>query len=1104
MSPRLLLSFVFCLFTSAIFSQQQGYYRCPALYKNTVVFTAEGDLWKYDLVAGSASRLTTHSGLERNPHISPDGQWVVFTGQYEGPNDLYVMPLNGGVPKRVTYDLGETYQAEGWTTDGKILISTTAYSPLPVPQLSLLDPMTLTHTQVPLWQAAMGAYDDKGVLYFTRFPNQGSKTKRYKGGLIEQVWKFDGVHEATNLTGDFDGTSTSPMFFSGHVYFLSDRDGTMNLWSMDGDGKGLKQLTFSKGWDIQTPTIYQSSVIYQKGADIWIYEISTNKERMLDIKLVSDFDQRKPKWIKGPVNSISNSALSPNGNYAAIVSRGRVFVSPAKSDRWVEVTRKSGIRYKNLQFINDRTLAVLSDASGEFEVWKLSADGSDTAVQITKNSKTLISQFAVSPDEKLIAYADKNMVLRIADVATGQVRFMYDSTYGGFEEMSWSPDSRFLNVTEDIENLNYQLKVIDRQTMKMVPLSTPRINSYSASWSADSNWIYFASDRNLVTKVHSPWGPHQPEPVYNETSGIFALSLDSAGKFPFLLTDSWLTDSLFNKQAGGGNSTATDGSGASSKTSSGTSAKKEDARKAKAAALKNYNWDKIRKRLYQVPIKSDNIRQIGVGDGYLYWVTTSSDENATDGGKLFALKIGENKKYEPTEVASGITGFEVSANRKKIMVSFMNRNMAISDANGQKIDMEKSKLSLENWAFQVQPQLEWHEMFNDAWRMMRDYFYDRDLHKVDWVAIRNQYEPLLTRVTDRYELDDVLSQMVGELSALHTFVGGGDKRRSPDMIPTGFLGAMLSKTKAGARIDHIYRSDPDYPMFSSPLNKPELNIMDGDVITAVNNSPLSEVNDIAELLANKVGVPVKLTLNNKAGKSYQQIVTPCSSTDNYTLKYEEWELDNRLKVDSMSDNEIGYVHLKAMGSNDMDDFVKQFYPIFTRKGLVIDVRQNFGGNIDSWVLEKLMRKVWMYWQSRAGKPTWNMQYAFRGHMVILCDQQTASDGEAISEGFRRLGLGKVIGMRTWGGEIWLSGGNRMVDNGAATAAENGVFGPEGTWLIEGRGVEPDITVDNLPMESFKGKDAQLEYAIDYLKKLIKDKPVDAPVVPAHPDKSFKY
>jgi len=377
------------------------------------------------------------------------------------------------------------------------------------------------------------------------------------------------------------------------------------------------------------------------------------------------------------------------------------------------------------------------------------------------------------------------------------------------------------------------------------------------------------------------------------------------------------------------------------------------------------------------------------------------------------------------------------------------------------------------------------------------------MHKVKWAEIRDRYAPLLSRVTDRYELDDLLGQMVGELSVLHTFVYGGEKRMSPDNIPTGFLGARLSKVADGLRIDHIYQSDPDY-FLSSPLDKPELHIHEGDVITAVNNQPLSSVNDIGELLEDKVGIPVKLSLVGRNKKPYAQVVKPCSSRDAYYLRYNEWEYQTRLKVDSASNNDIGYIHLKAMGSADMDAFVRQYYPVFNRKGLILDVRENFGGNIDSWVLEKLLRKAWMYWQSRAGGPTWNMQYAFRGHIVLLCDQETSSDGEAVSEGFRRLGLGKVIGMRTWGGEVWLSSDNRLVDGGIASAAEDGVFGPEGKWLIEGRGVEPDIQVDNLPFETYKGKDAQLDAAIAYLKKEIAEQPVDAPVVPPHPDKSFEY
>ena len=1066
----LLLSGLFCTANA----QQKGYYRTPAIYKNTVVFTAEGDLWKYDLVSGVTSRLTSHEGMETHPLFSPDGQQLVFVGEYEGASELYTMPIDGGVPRRLSYDFSGALPA-CWTPDGKLLYRTIRYNTMPAPQLVKLDPTTLSAEPLPLAEASEGCYDKDGVLFFTRFPNQGSKTKRYKGGLIEQIWRFDGKQEAVALTSDFDGTSTNPMYFEGRIYFLSDRDGTMNIWSMDKDGKDLKQQTFSKGWDLQSPSLSEGRIVYQKGADLVLYDIKSNGEKTLDIRLLSDFDQRKPRWIKNPMSSISYTDLSPNGNYAVVISRGRLFVTPAKSDRWVEVNRRSGIRYKAAQFINEKDLAVLSDESGEYEIWNVSADGSAPAKQLTKNTKTIISSFAVSPDGKWIATIDKNAVLRVIDAGSGAVSFSYDKAYGGVDELGWSPDSRVLSFNQSNANSNDQICLLDIATMKMTPITTTRLNSYSPAWSADSNWLFFVSERSLHTRVGSPWGARQPEPYYTDTRKFYAMPLDSTARFPFQTTDSWLSDTVFNPGA----------------------------KPHKHAVVRTHDWERLQNWLYELPVKNGNMINLQTAEGWLYWMDRPSGSTA-EGSNLFALKIKESKKYEPVEIATGVSNFTISANKKKLLINFANATMAIDEANGTKLDLEKTKLTFDNWNFMVDPVEDWKQMFADSWRMMRDYFYDRDLHKVDWPAVRAQYEPLVARLTDRYELDDLMGQMVGELSALHTFVYGGDKRVSPDQIPTGFLGALLKKTGKGERIAHIYRSDPDYPEQVSPLNRVGLHIHEGDLITAVNNVSLEETPDIALLLANKVGVPVKLSLVDAGGKPYEEIVRPISPRDEFGLRYSEWELTRREKTDSASHNDIGYVHLRAMTTSDMDDFVKQYYPVFDRKGLILDCRHNNGGNIDSWVLEKLLRKAWMYWQSRSGGPTWNMPYAFRGHMVILCDQTSASDGEAVLEGFRRLGLGKVIGMRTWGGEIWLSGDNRLVDNGIASAAEDGVYVPEGKWLIEGHGVDPDIVVDNLPWASFRGKDAQLETAIGYLEKQIAAEPTPVPAAPQHPDKSFKY
>ncbi|MGH9196634.1 MAG: S41 family peptidase, partial [Acidimicrobiia bacterium] len=408
--------------------------------------------------------------------------------------------------------------------------------------------------------------------------------------------------------------------------------------------------------------------------------------------------------------------------------------------------------------------------------------------------------------------------------------------------------------------------------------------------------------------------------------------------------------------------------------------------------------------------------------------------------------------------------------------------------------------------FSLDPRDEWRQMFIEAWRLERDYFYDRNMHGIDWPAMKAKYLPLVDRVTDRAELSDVVAQMVSELSALHIFVRGGDLRRGQDQIQPASLGARLARDEqaGGYRVEHIYRSDPDIPNELAPLARHGVDVSEGDVIEAVNGIRSLSVSDISALLRDQADKQVLLRIKPKGGSSSRDvIVTPITLAREADLRYDEWEYTRRLEVEKASQQRIGYVHLRAMGNANMTEWAREFYPVFDREGLIIDVRHNGGGNIDSWILEKLLRKAWFYWQPRVGNPYWNMQYAFRGHIVVLCDEFTASDGEAFAEGFRRLGLGKIIGTRTWSGEIWLSSSNVLVDRGIATAAEFGVYGPEGSWLIEGHGVDPDIVVDNLPHATFKGQDAQLEAGIQYLLEEIRKKPVPVPSAPTYPDKSWK-
>ena len=430
-------------------------------------------------------------------------------------------------------------------------------------------------------------------------------------------------------------------------------------------------------------------------------------------------------------------------------------------------------------------------------------------------------------------------------------------------------------------------------------------------------------------------------------------------------------------------------------------------------------------------------------------------------------------------------------------------NYYMVDAGTDEIsDLSENKIDLSGWKFAITPVEDWKQIFTDAWRMERDYFYDKNMHGVDWKKMHDKYYPLVDRVTTRNELSDLIGRFVGELAALHTSVRGGDTRSDQKNVAVANLGARFSRDNAngGFKIEYIYKADPDYPDTKSPLDDPYLDIRIGDVITKVNGRTTLDANDLGELLRNQIGKQVKLSVK-RGSTSKDVIVEPIGSM--YSLRYKDWEYSRRLEVEKASNNKIGYVHLQAMGRNDLNQWYREFYPVFDRPGLIIDVRHNRGGNIESFILEKLLRKAWMYWKARSGKPYWNMQYAFRGHIVILVDENTASDGEAFADGFKKLGLGTAIGKRTWGGEIWLSGANRLSDGGIARAPMMGVYSAEGEWLIEGHGFEPDIEVDNLPHATFNGKDAQLEAAIKHLQDLIAKDPRAVPQPPAYPDKSFK-
>lgn len=1048
----------------------RGFYQYPALHGETLVFAAEGDLWTVPVSGGLARRLTSHPAEESHPVISPDGTTLAFSARYEGQTEVYTMPLTGGLPVRRTWE-GEASIATGFTPDGELVYTTTHYSGIPKPQMVRVRLSDHVRTHIPLAGASEGHYDATGrALYFVRPGFHNNVTKRYTGGTARNVWVFrDGASEATRVTPEWRGESHTPRWWNGRVYFVTDRDGTMNLWSVTEAGGDLRQHTRHSGWDVIRPALSDGRIVYQNGADLWLFDTRTDSTRRLDISIASDLDQLRQRWVTEPLSSLTSAHLSPTGDRVVLTARGRVFVAPVGAGRLVRASTKDSVRWRDVQFLPDgRRLVGLTDETGELEFATIPANGTGRDSLISRDGTVLRFAGDPSPDGTWLAYTDNNNRFFLRNLSTGAVRALHQNEEG-VGSHAWSPDSRWLAWEHTARNSFRVLMLYDVQADRSFAVTSDRVNSFSPAWDAKGDFLYFLSDRNLRTSVGSPWGSRQPDPYFDKQIELYQLALRPGVRSPFRAADELYA-------------TPANDSASRTRTASPVTVRIDTAGLAR--------------RIDRVPVAAGNYSALTMNGDALFFL--SRGESRTD---VHALRLAH--KAEPVVLVEGVRSLEMSRDGKKLLVR-RNDALHVLDARPTKpANLTDSRVDLSGWRFAIDVRDDWRQLFVDAWRLERDYFYDPGFHGVDWQATLAKHQPLVERITTRQELSVLIGWMVGELSALHTSVGGGDLRPAPDVISVASLGAHLVREPArgGYRIARIYDADPDYPAERAPLADPYLGVSAGDVITAVNGVRTLDAPDIGELLRDQAGKQVLLTIA-RGTTSRDVVAVPMGNEGN--LRYTDWEYSRRRTVEDSSKGTMGYVHLRAMGANDVNQWYREFYPAFDRQGLIIDVRQNRGGNIDAFILDKLLRRAWMYWKGRAGEPTWNMHYAFRGHMVVLVDAETASDGEAFADGFRRLGLGVVIGTRTWGGEIWLSNVNALTDGGVARAPMTGVYGPEGKWLIEQEGVIPDIEVDNLPHETFNGRDRQLEAAIAHLREKIAADPRPVPQPPAYPRPAFTY
>ena len=1059
-------------------SAADGYYRFPTLAGDAVLFTAEGDLWSAQASGGKATRLTTHPGQETNATASPDGKWVAFAGSYDGPTEVYVMPVGGGAPKRVTFDGGRDAPI-GWTPGGEILYSAqSADGPTGQRAVSAVDPNSLKRHVLPLTDVTDAALSPDGKsLYFTRFglPASNDNIRAYRGGLLSRLWKFDlsGAREAEPLPApDQPANERLPMISGDRLYVVSDRDGRDNLWSMKLDGTDRKQLTHHADFAVRGASLGKGRIVYQLGADLYVFDIASAADKAIPLELTSDFAQEHDHLVKHPLDFFESASFAPNGERVAVTALGHVALMGTGPLRRIEVAAGTEDRMRHPVVSPDgRFVYAVLETNDSTEIWRFAADGGPERKQLTRDAAGWRTHLWLSPDGKLLAHATRDGKLFVLDIEKGDNKLIDTGETEDPETLVWSADSRhFAFMRTDNSVGRSQLFLYEPATNTKGCLTSDRYDAGSPAFTPDGKWLYFLSERTFESRNRAPWGDRNMGPYFDRRTKIYALALQDGQRFPFLPKD--------ELQAGG---------------------KKDEKKDDKKGADKDkkpsppVQFKGLADRLFEVPLEAGNYSDLATDGKRLYLL---EERGKDEHNVLISLAIDDKDDHKPADFLSKVADFSLSADRSKMFIRRWAPEGKVGDIliveAGEKApsDLGKSTVRTGDWTVQIDPKKQWQQMFADSWLMHREFFYDPKMHGADWAAAKTKFAPLAARVTDRDELNDVLAQMSTEVSALHSQIRPGDVRAAQDTPQAGFLGALYERQADGYRIAHIFRTDPEVPSERAPLAQPGVDAREGDVITAINSRPVSEVADIAELLANQAKNQVLLTLKRN-GKDVRTVATAIDARRNDSLRYGDWEEERRARVEKAGGGKIGYLHLRAMGPEDIATFAREFYAQYDRDALIIDVRRNNGGNIDSWVIEKLLRRTWAVWHRRGGKrATANMQQTFRGHLAVLIDERTYSDGETFAAAIKALKIAPLIGRKTAGAGVWLSDDNPLVDLGRARVAEMGQFSyADGTQLVEGKGIEPDIDVENLPNATYLGADAQLDRALKLLTEQLKSDPV---------------
>ena len=1056
--------------------------RFPDINNNLVAFVYAGDIWTVSSSGGDARRLTSHEGMELFPKISPDGKWIAFSGEYSGTRQVYIIPSGGGQPKQLTWynSVGIMPPRGGfddvildWTPDSKNILIRANRTEFGERNGKYFLVGIDGGLEQPL-QIVNGGFaalsPDAKKICFTPVDREFRSWKRYKGGRATDLWIYDLEKNTSEQITDFVGSDQCPVWYNNKIFFASDRDLKLNIYSYNTQTKNTEQLTSFKDFDVLWPSGSNGQLAFEKGGYIYKMNLETGSTEKISVNINFD-NPNLVSYYKNVSSDIHSYTVSPTGKRALFDARGDIFSVPAENGITENLTQTQGIREVYPSWSpNGKYISYYSDATGEYEIYLIENKKGAVPQQLTTNSTAWKYDSEWSPDSKYLLYSDRTLQLKLLNVETKTEIVVDHAVENEFRSYVFSPDSKWIAYENQEPNGHSVIWVYNIPENKKIRLTDGFYNDNSPVFSTDGNYIYFLSDRDFNLEFSS----FEFNYIYNNSTRIYAMALKPSAEKLFkdkndvepVKEEKKATEEEKDKKS------------------------KEPAKEEKKSEPVNVviNVEGINNRIVALPLSAGQYRNLAAMDGGVIYISD---------GKLKKYNFAEEKEEVILEKATQVL---VSADGKTVLYR-SGRDFGITKITpGQKPDA--GKLKLDGMEMKIDPVKEWAQIYNDGWRIYRDYFYVSNLHGVDWKAVKENYAQLVPYVGHRADLDYILSEMVSESNTGHSYVDWGDFEK-PKRVENGLLGAKLvADEKAGHyKITKIYQGQNWDESMRSPLTEQGVDVKEGDYLISIDGHEVKTNDNPYKFLENTAEKQVEIVVNSRPEKDFARtsLIKPIKSELN--LLYFNWVNECRAMVDKLSGGKIGYIHVPNTSQDGNRELFKGMYAFNDKEALIIDDRYNGGGFIPDVMADLLDRKTLSYWNVNGLSPMKTPAVAHDGPKVMLINGYSSSGGDAFPYYFRKKGLGQLIGTRTWGGLVGISGNARLVDGGNISVPRFGIYDENGEWIIEGIGVYPDIEVVDRPEQLAKGIDPGIEKAVEVLLKELEKNPPKKVKTPEPPDRS---